>query len=199
MLDSVSALIYDCKQHACLLYDVSTNDDPKLKFRMCLRSLKTPTSMTLLETKDPGRLLIFVGDVKGCLAVGEASKREGQVGPIVSLHEDGILDIRLDQQARDSTSNCFKNGWCLHTLGRDGNLIRCCIQIVNINEIRIFQIHQNPIGKGSLEAFLDCPDRSRYIGGFEKARWNIFDCQTGSMVFIFLKIIKERCINEYQS
>ncbi|KAA1064951.1 hypothetical protein PGT21_020079 [Puccinia graminis f. sp. tritici] len=180
--NSVSALIYDCKRHACLLYDVSTNDDPKLKFRMCLRSLKTPTSMTLLETKDPGRLLIFVGDVKGCLAVGEASKREGQVGPIVSLHEDGILDIRLDQQARDSTSNCFKNALSLHTLGRDGNLISCYIQVVNINEIRIFQIHQNPIGKGSLEAFLDRPGSLRYIGGFEKAQWNIFDCQTGSMI-----------------
>ena len=112
--------------------------------------------------------------------MSEVSQKESCIGPIASLHENGILDIDLDQK-QDHSFNCYKNCLSLSTLGHDGNLTKCYVEVVN-NEIKILQIHQNPISKGSLETFLDYPHNLRYIAGFEKAWWKIFDRHTGSMI-----------------
>ncbi|PLW06323.1 hypothetical protein PCANC_27203 [Puccinia coronata f. sp. avenae] len=179
--DKVSCLIYDCKQNACLLYDISGNRDPQLICRMSLKSMNAPTCMKLSEeSRNPPRLLVFVGDAKGCAAVGEVTeKTEVEMGPLVSLHQDGILDIELDQ---DHPSICFRDYLRLRTLGRDGNWTQSFIQIAHNSHIEILQIHQNPLIRGSLHVFLNSSPRSRYIGGFEKAWWKLFDLQTGTMV-----------------
>ncbi|KAH9444827.1 hypothetical protein Pst134EB_025086 [Puccinia striiformis f. sp. tritici] len=189
----VSGLIYDCKRNICLLYELFRYSDPKLLFRMCLPPSTIPTCLKLLETKNYKRLFVFVGDADGGLAVGEVSRDEfvtgyvdsklkknlnSHIGPIVPLHADGIMDIKIDE---DHSSNCFKNCLSLSTLGRDGGLIKCFIEIVN-NEIKVLQIHQNPISKGSLELFMTYPPSSRHVGGFEKSCWKIFDRQTGSLI-----------------
>ena len=145
--------------------------------------MNTATCMKLSESRDPPRLFVLVGDAKGCVAVGEITeKKDVQMGPIVLLHQDGILDVELDQ---DHPSICFRDCLRLSTLGRDGNWTQSFIQIAHNNHVKILQIHQNPLIKGSLHVFLSFSHCSRYIGGFEKAWWKLFDLQTGTMVMFF--------------
>lgn len=160
-------------------------NEPKLIFRMCLKSMKTPTCMKLFEVQDPTGLFVFVGDVSGCLAVGKVGRTSGgNIGPKIALHGDGILDIELDQE---HASICFQSCLRLSTLGRDGNYNKAFIRLGK-NKFEILQTHQCPLTRGSLEAFLNFSSSSRYIGGFEKAFWKLFNLQSGTMACLPLSV-----------
>lgn len=139
--------------------------------------MTAPKTFKLLEAPDLKRTFIFVGTSSGYLAVGEVKNDEGHIGSAVLLHKDGIFDI----DRNDRKSDCFQRCFSLSTISRDGNLVNCFIKIDG-GEIRILQMHETPMTNGGLEAFLHFPPHSRYICGFEKSFWQLFNRQTGAMI-----------------
>ncbi|KAI8460707.1 hypothetical protein BY996DRAFT_1855320 [Phakopsora pachyrhizi] len=201
--DRLLALIYDSKFNYCYLFQIFHQKAPGLIYRIFLKNMKALTSMEFSESHHKEKqTFIFVGDSEGNFGGFHTIEEEGEgeIGNLVSIHNDGITKILIN---KINQSEIYNESISICTLGRDGCMMNISIKIFDKNQVQVLQAHQIPTSRGRLESFFcfnnndghilqpkkndkkhanpDVFSRNKFIVGFEGRKMNIYDI-SGSMI-----------------